>query len=85
MKILSALDSKFISMPCPTIGNNFVLFGEGSDLSELGSQRVDLVLFGKVEFEGIWNERECFDKIEIGENGPCTNASYLSDHGFIGF
>ena len=48
MKILSALDSKFISMPGPTIGNNFVLFGEGSDLSELGSQRVDLVLFGKV-------------------------------------
>jgi hypothetical protein len=53
MKILSALDSKFISMPGPTICNNFVLFGEGSDLCELGSQRVDLVLFSKLEFEGI--------------------------------
>ena len=85
MKILSAFDSKFISMPSPTIGNNFVLFGEGSDLSELSSERVDLVLFGKVEFEGIGKEREWFDKIEIGENGSGANVSYLSDHGFIGF
>ncbi len=53
MEILGALDSKFICVPGPAIGNNLIFFAERSDLSEFGSERVDLLLFCEVEFKGI--------------------------------
>lgn len=72
-------------MPGPTIGNNFIFPSECSHLSKLSSHRINLTFLGKAEFEGTGEDRERFDDIEIGENVPCANVSYLSDHGFIRF
>ncbi len=66
MEIFSALNSQFISMPGPAISNNFVFLCERSDLSELSSQRVYLILLSKVVFDDIGNQREGFHNIEIG-------------------
>jgi hypothetical protein len=52
MKILSALDSKFICVPGPAIRNNLIFLAESSDLREFGSERIGLLLICEVEFKG---------------------------------
>lgn len=57
MEVIGALDSKLVSIPSPTIGDNLILSSEGSHFGEFGGDRVDLIVLGKVEFEGVGDER----------------------------